>query len=186
MRLAFEAVHQKQMVSITAALEVLSTGNSFPISQASEAVGRVDAHLSADLLVELLTEVRAIRAENAELVREVQALRSELAALKSLPAPTEAEVGKRTRRSLDSPSRGSESLEDVTLLRVAAATLPSSLKNTLRWSPSRYTDLEAVLRGTGHIRLDRSSGKPVWRDDNGKHMRWDTVVRLLGAGVLVE
>lgn len=112
--------------------------------------------------------------------------RGDLLAQVMAGAPAEAGVGGNARRISEGHSRGSQSLEGVTLLRVAATALPSSLRNTLRWSPGRYADLEAVLLGTEHIRLDRSSGKPVWRADDGEHVRRDTVVRLLDAGVLVK
>ena len=71
------------------------------------------------------------------------------------------------------------------MLTVAAVTLPSRLKNSLRWAPQRYTDLEAVLRSTRTVRLDKSNGKLVWRVDSGDPMRKDTVRRLFDAGVLV-
>lgn len=112
--------------------------------------------------------------------------RGDLLAQVMAGAPAEARVGNKSRSAVEGASRGSQGLEGIILLKVAAVMLPSRLKNTLRWSPSRYTDLEAVLLGTEHIRLDRSSGKPVWRDDGGKFMRPETVVRLLDAGVLAS
>ena len=96
-----------------------------------------------------------------------------------------AGVGENARRSSEQPSRGSERLSGVSLLVVAAVVLPSRLKNTLRWSPDRYVDLEAVLRSTERVRLVRDNGKEVWRVDSGDYMRKDTVLRLFGAGVLV-
>lgn len=192
MRLAFDAVHRNQMVSISAALEVLSSGSGLPVVQAS---GRVDGSTD-ELLRELLAEVRVSRTENANLVREVAALRAEVASWRILPvisppadkdqgAPTEAGGERRVRRSPEGPSRGSENLDGVTVLRVVTVEIPQRLKNTLRWAPSRYTDLEAVLSSTLEVRLERINGKDVWRIDSGDHMRKDTVLRLVGAGVLV-
>ena len=96
-----------------------------------------------------------------------------------------AGVGENARRSSAGVSRGSQSLEGVKMLTVASVTLPSRLKNSLRWAPNRYTDLEAVLRSTKWVCLVRDNGKEVWRIDSGDYMRKDTVRRLAGAGVLV-
>ena len=89
------------------------------------------------------------------------------------------------RRAAQEISHGSESLNGVTVLKVASVTLPSWLKNTLRWAPSRYTDLETVLRSTELVRLVRINGKEVWRIDSGEPMRKDTVNRLVDARMLV-
>lgn len=75
-------------------------------------------------------------------------------------------------------------LEVGTSLRVASTTLPSRLKNDLRWNAARYEALEAVLRGTQAVTLHRTNGKQSWRTDSGDTMRRETVGRLLGAGVL--
>ncbi|GGS44753.1 hypothetical protein [Deinococcus knuensis] len=75
-------------------------------------------------------------------------------------------------------------LEPGTVLRVTDTTLPSRLKNEMRWNAARYEALEAVLRGTQAVTLHRVNGKPVWRTDGGDTMRRETVGRLLGAGVL--
>ena len=96
-----------------------------------------------------------------------------------------AGVGENARRSSERPSRGSQELDGVTVLVVAAVVLPSRLKNSLRWAPNRYTELEAVLRSTEQVRLVRDNGKEVWRVDSGEYMRKDTVLRLFGAGMLV-
>lgn len=94
-------------------------------------------------------------------------------------------AGEKSRQSAEGSSRGFESLDGIKVLTVVAVTLPSRLKNSLRWAPQRYTDLEAVLRSTRTVRLDKSNGKLVWRVDSGDPMRKDTVRRLFDAGVLV-
>lgn len=75
-------------------------------------------------------------------------------------------------------------LEVGTSLRVASTTLPSRLKNDLRWAADRYEALEAVLRGTQAVTLHRTNGKVSWRTDNGDTMRRETVARLLKAEIL--
>jgi len=53
--------------------------------------------------------------------------------------------------------------------------------------PAVFARCRATVLGQHHVDLGsgRSSSKPVWRADDGNHMRKDTVVRLLDAGVLV-
>ena len=82
MRLAFDAVHRKQVVSISTALEMLNSGADLLPVQASGVGGRVDAS-TAELLAEVLTEIRAARMENAELKAMAEAQGRELAALRS-------------------------------------------------------------------------------------------------------
>lgn len=172
LRLAFEAAHSNRVVSVKAALELLSNGDGLPLAQASGVIEELDALPVAALLLELMTEVKAIRTENAELAREVAAMRSELAVRRELPASTREVVH--------------DSLNGVKVLRVAAVALPSHLRNRLRWQPERYVAVEAVLSGTIYVSLDLSSGRSVWRADDGERIRQDTVVRLFGAGVLVK
>lgn len=142
---------------------------------------------------DVTSEVHRVRA-SAEVQAWFRAIsaeqRGELLTTVMVGAPAEAGVagagvGRQARRSSKGPSRGLQSLEGVTLLKVAAVVLPSRLKNSLRWSPQRYTDLEAVLQSTEQVRLVRDNSKEVWRVDSGDYMRRDTVSRLVGAGVLV-
>ena len=136
------------------------------------------------------SEVHRVRAA-AEVQAWFRAMTAEqrgelLASVMAGNAPALAGAGKKFRRSAEGSSRGSRSLDGIKVLTVAAVTLPSRLKNSLRWSPQRYTDLEAVLRSTKNVRLDKSNSKLVWRVDNGDPMRKDTVLRLFDAGLLVN
>ena len=135
------------------------------------------------------SEVHRVRAA-AEVQAWFKAMTAEqrgelLASVMVLNVPARTSAGEKPQQSAQVPSRGSDSLGGIRVLTVAAVTLPSRLKNSLRWSPQRYTDLEAVLRSTKTVCLDKSNGKLVWRVDNGDPMRKDTVLRLFDAGVLL-
>ncbi|MDK2014735.1 MULTISPECIES: hypothetical protein [unclassified Deinococcus] len=87
------------------------------------------------------------------------------------------------------PAPDADQLRDLevgTSLRVASTTLPSRLKNEMRWNAARYEALEAVLRGTQTVTLHRTNGKLVWRNDSGVTMRRETVERLLKENILIK
>lgn len=75
-------------------------------------------------------------------------------------------------------------LEGRTQLQVVATQIPQALKNKLRWSVDRYATLEALLSAGELLTLDVTNGKSIWRTAAGESIRSDTVLRLLGAGLL--
>lgn len=134
------------------------------------------------------SEVHRVRAV-AEVQAWFKAMTAEqrgelLARVMAGSAPAMASTGEKSQQNAQGSLPDSDSLDGIKVLTVAEVTLPSRLKNSLRWSPQRYTDLEAVLRSTKTVRLDKSNGKLVWRVDSGEAMRRDTVLRLFSAGVL--
>lgn len=76
------------------------------------------------------------------------------------------------------------SLDGRTQLQIVATRIPQALKNKLRWSVDRYAKLEALLSTGELLTLDTTNGKDVWRTATGQSIRSDTVLRLLGAGLL--
>ena len=58
------------------------------------------------------------------------------------------------------------------------------MKNKLRWSVDRYATLEALLSAGELLTLDVTNGKSIWRTATGESILSDTVLRLLGAGLL--
>lgn len=75
-------------------------------------------------------------------------------------------------------------LDGRTQLQVVSTQIPQALKNKLRWTVDRYTTLEALLSAGELLTLDTTNGKDVWRTATGESIRSDTVLRLLGAGLL--
>ncbi|KQR11652.1 hypothetical protein ASF71_20620 [Deinococcus sp. Leaf326] len=76
------------------------------------------------------------------------------------------------------------SLEGRTQLQVIAHQIPQAMKNKMRWSSDRYATLEALLAANELLTLDVTNGKSIWRTATGESIRSDTVLRLLGAGLL--
>lgn len=133
----------------------------------------------------LAAEVAALRAQVDALTADLRAAREGVERLEAgtlAPAAPQPVTVQATPPAPDGDPL--DALKPGAALRVTATTLPSRLKNDLRWNAARYEQLEEALRGTRAVTLHRVNGKPVWRTDNGDTMRRDTVGRLLGAGVL--
>lgn len=94
------------------------------------------------------------------------------ASLSPAPAPASA-----------APTPGA-SLDGRTQLQVVSTQIPQAMKNKLRWSVDRYATLEALLSAGELLTLDVTNGKSIWRTATGESIRSDTVLRLLGAGLL--
>lgn len=76
------------------------------------------------------------------------------------------------------------SLHGLSSLRVVSSTIPSPLRNDLRWPPLRYQELETTLSREAVLKLETIRGKTAWRTSTGESIRKDTVSRLLQAGLL--
>lgn len=173
-----------------------------------QAVGNVAAPAVAPAMVgnDVLDAVQLLRLEVQNLTREVAALRERLEdqpdTRPDIRTPTGQPVDRAPATTVDAPHQltaqpaptltasitpDADQLRDLeagTVLRVTDTSLPSRLKNEMRWNAARYEALEAVLRGTQAVTLHRTNGKFSWRTDSGETMRRETVGRLLGAGVL--
>lgn len=78
------------------------------------------------------------------------------------------------------------SLDGLSVLRVVSSSLPSALRNDLRWPPQSYRKLEATLSRASVLKLETIRGKAAWRVPTGESIRKDTVIRLLQAGLLAS
>lgn len=109
-------------------------------------------------------------------------------------APTRAEVGQSAIPAFAARPHASEeplpeptaSLKGLSILRVVSSTLPSALRNDLRWPPQSYQKLEATLSRAPVLKLETIRGKAAWRVPTGESIRKDTVIRLLQAGLLAS
>lgn len=82
------------------------------------------------------------------------------------------------------PAPAAPTLDGRTQLQVVSTQIPQAMKNKLRWSVDRYATLEALLSTGELLMLDVTNGKSIWRTATGESIRSDTVLRLLGAGLL--
>ena len=127
-QVAHLALKSGKVPSLEQALVVVRDGGDLPV-KTEPLTGQVPDTLSTDLLVELLTEVQAIRAENAELAYEVQALRAEVAASRVLPLladvvadEQEVRVAAAVATALP-PHVPTELVDELTAARVSMAAL---------------------------------------------------------------
>jgi SRSO17 transposase len=110
--------------------------------------------------------------------------RGELLGRAMASAPARAQAKQPALSAADSLPQPDQ-LAGLVLLQVVQTAVPQALRNKIRWSAERYARLEHVLQNTQTLRLDVTNGKSVWRVDDGRSMRKDTVLRLLNAGVLI-